>query len=363
MKRFSFLVLWIILAGGLSACKATTTPQPDIPRSPGLVATLTGLPDTTQTIPPPTATPIPTTTPSAIPTQIPVTVTAPSETPTLTVQAQPTLRTGTGVIIDHQSIELFDQIPAEYLQAASEILWLHRHASVGANIRFGLDCLYNYFPDRPDPNRRLSACDTDLDPSEIVYGEIYDSHNWIFEPHSQPSPNPGWYNKVNNFIERIDNLGPNETYQYASFDFGYVEDPTILEHFFTNTDPNDPFPSVFDLENLQTKHSEITFIWWTTVLARQTPAYILEVNQQMRAYALANHKILFDIADIESHTPDGTPCIGIDSNQNPTQLTAVCDEYADEVFAGHLNALGRTRAAKAVWVMMAMLAGWDGKNP
>jgi hypothetical protein len=36
----------------------------------------------------------------------------------------------------------------------------------------------------------------------------------------------------------------------------------------------------------------------------------------------------------------------------------MCDEYTEEVVAGHLNALGKQRMAKAVWVLMARLAGW-----
>jgi hypothetical protein len=67
-----------------------------------------------------------------------------------------------------------------------------------------------------------------------------------------------------------------------------------------------------------------------------------------------------DIADIEARTQDGQPCTGIDQNQNPTNQTAVCDEYVEEIFAGHLNSLGSSRMARAIWVMMAQLVGWEG---
>ena len=50
------------------------------------------------------------------------------------------------------------------------------------------------------------------------------------------------------------------------------------------------------------------------------------------------------------------------SSENSTNLTAICQDYTDEKFAGHLNAQGRARMAKAVWVMMALLSGWDGKT-
>jgi hypothetical protein len=144
---------------------------------------------------------------------------------------------------------------------------------------------------------------------------------------------------------------------------GYVEDRTINVHFFSNTNPDDEFPSVFDLEELESRHPDITFIWWTIALARHTDPHILEFNQNLREYATSNQKILIDIADIESHKPDGTPCSGVDSSGNPSDSIAICQEYTNEKFAGHLNAAGRARMAKAVWVMMAILAGWDGNAP
>ena len=59
------------------------------------------------------------------------------------------------------------------------------------------------------------------------------------------------------------------------------------------------------------------------------------------------------IAAIESHEPDGTPV----SNQG---YEAMYDGYTDD--GGHLNDsedMGRQRAAKAMWYLMARLSGWS----
>ena len=262
--------------------------------------------------------------------------------------------------VDRWSLSLFNQIPPEYIEKASQIRWLNRVASVGANVSFGLDCLQNYFPDRDDPNRRPHACDRDLPSSEVVYSSQYDRSNWVFEFHSPPpNPNPGWNNKVAYFIDRVDGLSPDEYYDVVSFDIAYAEDPSINHHFFTNDNPNDAFPSVIDLASLRQRHPERTFIWWTLALARMSEPYTMEFNQRMREYAAENNLILIDIADIESHTPDGTPCTGIDREENPTDIPAICPDYTNERFAGHLNSLGHSRMAKAVWVLMAQLAGWE----
>jgi len=84
-------------------------------------------------------------------------------------------------------------------------------------------------------------------------------------------------------------------------------------------------------------------------------------NDNLREYAAANGKILFDLADIESYLPDGTPCYGIGVDGAPVDVITVCDEYVNERVSGHLNAWGSNRVAQAIWVMMAQLAGWDGE--
>jgi hypothetical protein len=214
----------------------------------------------------------------------------------------------------------------------------------------------------------------------------YNRENWEFEVHPYRvksdnikdirNANPGWQNKVNYFIERVDNLAPDENYDYVSFKMGYVEGPTLNEHFFTNNDEiynsngslnyNDQHPGVANLEALSVEHPEFDVIWTTAALSRlvevndQGQPHIQVFNAQLRNYALANNKILFDLADIESHLPDGTPCYGIDRNGNPVNVVTVCDEYVDEEISGHLNALGTNQVAKAIWVMMARLSGWEG---
>ncbi|HIP70515.1 MAG TPA: hypothetical protein EYH05_03870 [Anaerolineae bacterium] len=41
---------------------------------------------------------------------------------------------------------------------------------------------------------------------------------------------------------------------------------------------------------------------------------------------------------------------------------AICPHYTTEVDGGHLGTVsaGKIRVAKAYWVLMARLAGWDG---
>jgi YVTN family beta-propeller protein len=95
----------------------------------------------------------------------------------------------------------------------------------------------------------------------------------------------------------------------------------------------------------------------------------------MRAWTAANGRILLDVADILSHTPDGQPCYdnrdGVAYYASETlwenypddgvNYPAICPHYTTEVDGGHLGSVsaGKIRVAKAYWVLMAQLAGWQ----
>jgi hypothetical protein len=259
-----------------------------------------------------------------------------------------------GIIINYQSLSLFDSIPDSYIQAASQLKLLFRHASVGYNISNGLDCLMNKVQPRP------SSCDRYLLPNQVVYNPKYNRNNWVFEFHMPPpAQNPAWWDKYYLFQDRVDGLGPNEDYDVVGFKFGYVDGypGSLIDDLFFNNVPDDPYPSIEDMEALEARHPDKTIMYWTMGLSRLTYIDSQSFNQQMRNYASSHHKVLVDIASIESHQPDGTPCY-----DNAGQgIEAICQDYTTEVNGGHLNALGMQRMAKALWVLMARIAGWNGQ--
>lgn len=246
------------------------------------------------------------------------------------------------IIIDHNSIALFEQIPDNYIQAAANISMLFRHASVGYNISYGLDCLMNKVQPRPP------GCYGDYDPK-------YNRDNWIFEFHQPPpSQNPGWWEKVDLFIERVDNLSPSENYRVVGYKHGYVDAPEPpgphrIDWYFWESD--DSYPGIAELEALEARHPDKRFMYWTMSIHAFATPVSASFNQQMRIYARTHNKILLDIADITSHRADGTQCLASNGNEAP------CPEYSRD--GGHLVEEGTYRMAKAVWVLMARLAGWN----
>jgi hypothetical protein len=95
----------------------------------------------------------------------------------------------------------------------------------------------------------------------------------------------------------------------------------------------------------------------------------------MRQYARDYKVILFDVADIEAHTHLGAKCFdnrdGVsycdhaDNCENypddGLDIPAICQDYTTEPNGGHLGSVsaGKIRIAKAFWVLMARIAGWN----
>ena len=130
-----------------------------------------------------------------------------------------------------------------------------------------------------------------------------------------------------------------------------------------------------DIEALEARHPTRIIIHHTTSLARGIGTQVsTDFNNQMRNYVRTNDKILIDVADIESHDPWGQPCydnrdgvpysVGNQSENHPNDglnLPAICQHYTREPEGGHLGNpdVGKIRLAKAFWVLMARIAGWN----
>lgn len=255
------------------------------------------------------------------------------------------------IVIDHRAVADFERIPDEFVRAAATRRFLLRSASIGWNMDQGLNCLANHFPDRP---RRPSACDRGIPPGQVVHDAKYDRRNWTIELRG----NPGWWAKVADFVTRVSAPSVGEPLDVVGFNFNYgdgLPGSTIVERFF-RTAPDARFGNVATLEALEKAHPDKVVVWWSMALPRRSSNDMQAFNRQIRAYAVANRKVFLDIADIESHAPDGTPC----TDNQGAGLEALCAEYTRERQGGHLNAPGSQRMAKAIWVLMARIAGWSG---
>jgi hypothetical protein len=342
---------------------------------------------------------------------LPLVIVEHTPTPTPTLTPSPTATRppiGDAIIIDHTSVDLFDQIPAQYLAAARSIPMLFADRSVGYNIDQFLNCFSSgtEWYDAPASCRRdfygtsgsewlwKTYSQTDYNtgqvPDRILFDPdptIYNRSNWVYELHQGD-----WHVLTEDFVTV---LVPRHisSKDVLSYQFSYLNidfDSTIADPPNPGGNPNNPisyggffarFPNVSgrydisDIEALEAQYPNKTFIYWTTSLSRSLGSQVGEdFNDQLRQYVIANEKVLFDVADIESHDENGNACYdnrdGVqycnsntcENHPNDGQnILAICQDYTTETDGGHLGSVsgGGIRIAKAFWVLMAQLAGWN----
>jgi hypothetical protein len=286
-------------------------------------------------------------------------------TPTATARANPTatrtqVTPGDNIYVDRRSVALFSQIPEQYLNAAAALTMMFSDRSVGGNISEGLDCL-SYATDESAP----SHCDWGphpdpaytVDPSEMNWSRPggYPRDNWVYVYRQGI-----WQDLTAGFVQDLV-PGFASTTTVLSYQFSYLN--VLSGSDIVNSQRGYFVPQatrwdVTDVDALASQYPSKVFIYWTTSLARSIGTAESDAfNEQMRAYSIAHDKILFDVADILSHDPAGNACY----DNNGGGHLAICPHYTTEQTGGHLGsvAAGKIRVAKAFWVLMAQIAGWN----
>jgi len=129
------------------------------------------------------------------------------------------------------------------------------------------------------------------------------------------------------------------------------------------------------MNQLEIDYPDVTFIYMTGHLDIYAYTNLKARNQQIRDYCIANNKILFDFADIESYGPDGTfydyahdSCGYYDGPGGSLlgnwaiEWTAAypSSELSWSCSCAHSQNVNCNLKARAFWWMMARMAGWDG---
>jgi hypothetical protein len=212
------------------------------------------------------------------------------------------------IIADHNAINLA-AIPDAALAPASNLRMHLRRASVGGNINDGLDALQ----------------------SQNVK---YNRSNWIFYSRG----NPGWQAKISDFVSFT--IANESSYDVFSMKFCFI-DPDADFHTYRD--------SVLYLEN---RYPNKIIMWWTIPIETSGNTNRQMFNDSVRAYAMTHGKVLFDMADIESHNAAGEKQI------DGSNREVLCEEWSSD--GGHINSAGAQRVASAFWWLMSRIAGWEG---
>jgi hypothetical protein len=241
------------------------------------------------------------------------------------------------IIINHNHVNA-TLIPQDSLDTARNLDIFFSHKSVGYNILTGLD--------------ELSASDSSRYSLTRVSNPVmtwYDTHSGLgdFSFGSNTLPET----KINGFDSAI-RSGYGNHLGIGLMKFCYVD--------FAGGGASSIYTGqyVWDLyrpmiEALQQDYPNVTFVWFTAAITTSGGNRERETfNTLLRQYVSENGGILFDLAAIESHDPQGRAIY------DSSGYEAMYSSYSND--GGHLNATGRQRVASAWWWMMARLAGWDG---
>lgn len=246
------------------------------------------------------------------------------------------------IIADHTAIGRFASIPSSSLTAAAAIKTLFMHQSTGNNIEFlGLECLAGL---RGDESNYPQECITY---AQNVYVP-YDNRKWNWKLWDEPmadaiAKTDQWFSVAN---------AQQSNYQVLGMKFCYVDGWNQDFEYYRQ-----------QMESLERTYPQKKFIWTTSALWAKSELdsgaapiasceNIQDFNQQLRTYARANNKILYDLAAIESHDLNGNLC-------QSNGCEALCNGYYSDG-GGHPSNEGSIRLAKGFWWLMARISGWNG---
>ncbi len=269
-----------------------------------------------------------------------------------------------GLIIDHTHVALFDQIPDEWVERVKQKTFHYAHRSHGGQIITGL-----YMLESMDPKysfaRIQSASSAQLPPIEDPPAfRMFDGN----PPSTYVLPAEYWYGSTG--VNNTRAVADTGDYLYSMWSWcGEMEYYSIWRIDIYND----------TLDMLGAEYPDMEFIYMTGHSA-SSPGYQAAVarnNAIIRDFVVVNNKVLFDFEAIEKYDPDGN--YYPDTSDECEWTIDWCADHPEDCDYGNyqcnrtgnvedtcshsVNCFNCLRKAKAFWVMMAILEGWDPDGP
>ena len=267
-----------------------------------------------------------------------------------------------GIVINHSSTNIA-QIPETAIVKAKQDLHIaYGHTSHGSQLTEGMDGLVEFMNGKGYPENLYAW-------NNGGTGGALDLHDYAMD--GDVGYYPDWVNNTRNYLG-----APNAATGRGS---GSHADVNVIiwswcgqvsSKYAAGTLQSEYINPMVQLEN---DYPGVKFVYMTGHLDHWDDVNNKAANQAIRDFCIANNKILYDFADIESYDPDGNfyQYAGDDCSYysaNGTQIgnwavnwqnthTVNVDWY--NCGAAHSEPLNANQKAYAAWWLWATLAGWD----
>ena len=255
------------------------------------------------------------------------------------------------LIVDHNAVQEFEQIPAEWLDCVKNMFLIHTGQSHGFQVPRGLEEL-EFLDNIYDVEITTGDYPAGTDVFKISRGLLSQYNSWI----NLLSPDSYW-----NTESGLDNV--RRTLNYYR-DKGIKVDAILHTWcWHLRTWSKEQLDAYFSaLGTLEAEYPEVTFVYMTDT-ADYNSGYGYnrhQRNDEIRQYCLENNKVLFDFGELECWSLDGTEENTYDYIGRQIPVWHQDWSSGAENYYGHINKEGVVMKAKAMWWLMARLAGWEG---
>jgi uncharacterized protein YjdB len=261
------------------------------------------------------------------------------------------------IIADHTVIDKYNNIPQYYIDQVKKMWMVYAGESHSAGIRGGLSAL-EALDSKFAVNVRESGIpdpytSTNLRTSRATWGDINDASGWIYSYGEED-----WFTSTT-AINRT-KAGINYCYTnnllVSAIGFGWCWDNGIDFNAYISATQ-----SYFDYCSANNIPTKVFFTTGTVDTYTGSSGYTKHLGyESIRQHVKSNSNlILFDYADILCYD-DGSSTPNTTSYNGSTYPVITSRNVSPEAYSSHISSAGAVRLAKAMWWMLARIAGWDG---